>query len=131
MSVVGSDILNVAEDCLLMKHEAGYRSCISRAYYAMYHETNSCLVAAPHFSSNHHSNLIGYLTNTAETKAEPYDSKKLKVLGYNLKQQRDARNDADYHLTELTVTEELASLSLAAANLYFSKWKDLKASKAS
>lgn len=129
--IAGSDILQVAKHCSQMACESGYRSCISRAYYEVFHETLAALVAIPNYSSNHHANLIGYMTKPAEHKAEPFDSQRLKVLGYNLKQQRDSRNEADYHLTEVTVSEDMAKTSLEAANLYLGKWAELKASKAS
>lgn len=129
--IAGNDVLQVAQHCSLMACEAGYRSCISRAYYGVFHETLASLVAIPNYSSNHHANLIGYMTTPSEHKSEPYDSRTLKVLGYNLKQQRDCRNEADYHLTEVTVSEDMAKASLEAANLYLSKWEELKSSKAS
>lgn len=97
----------------------------------MFHEALNSLTCVPNYSSNHHSNLIGYMTNAAENKAEPYDKMALKVLGYNLKQQRGARNEADYHLSEVTISSDMAALSVEAAKLFFSKWHDLKAAKAS
>ncbi len=93
----------------------------------MYHETMSSLAYVPHFSSNHHKNLIGYMVTTSEHKAEPFDSRKLKILGYCLKQQRDARNDADYDLTGLTVSEEMANDVIESADIFFSEWNELKA----
>lgn len=131
MAVSADNILEIAKRCLEMQCEAGYRSCISRAYYAMYHQTLASLQCVPNYSANHHSNLIGYLTNPVETKSEPYDSKKLKVLGYNLKQQRDARNEADYHLSEISISEEVAQSSYEASQLYFSIWADMKSTLAS
>lgn len=71
------------------------------------------------------------MTNAAEHKAEPFESRSLKILGYTLKQQRDARNEADYHLKEVTVSEDMAKASLEAAKLYFSKWYELKSNKLS
>ena len=131
MSITSSDFLNIAKYCLDNDDEAGFRSCISRAYYAMYHESLSSLKFAPKFSSNHHGNLIGYMTTPSEHKAEPFDSHLIKVLGYNLKQQRDARNEADYRITGVTTSREMAEASMAAAKLFFSKWDSLKSAKAS
>ncbi|MCK2177298.1 hypothetical protein [Enterobacter asburiae] len=131
MSIQSSDILNAAKLCLEMNSEAGFRSCTSRAYYSMYHESLDALQCVPNYTSNHHSNLIGYMTTPAETKTEPYDSRVVKVLGYNLKQMRDARNEADYRISELTVSRSMAEASLESAELYFSKWNDLRAAKAS
>jgi hypothetical protein len=53
------------------------------------------------------------------------------VLGYIMKQQRDARNESDYNLTGITVSEEMAKLSLETAQLYFEQWGELKSYKAS
>ncbi len=131
MAVTSSDVLQVAGECLNQKCEGGFRSCISRSYYAMFHHTLSSLQHVPHFSSNHHANLIGYMTNKSENKLEPFDPQKLKVLGYSLRQQRDARNESDYDLTDITVSEDMAKLSFSAAQMYFDKWDELKSSKAS
>lgn len=121
MSVASNDFIKVAQACLEQETEAGYRSCISRAYYGMFHEAMASLTCVPNFSSNHHGNLIGYMTNQAECKPEPYDARALKLLGYNLKQLRDARNEADYHITEVTVSKDMAETNLESARLFFSK----------
>lgn len=131
MSVDSKDILKVAQSCCDLDCEPGFRSCISRSYYAMFHESLANLKNVPSYSSNHHAGLISYMTSPAQTKSEPFDSYKLKVMGYNLKQQRDARNESDYHIKEVTVSKDMALTSIAAANLYFSKWEDLKLSIAS
>lgn len=131
MAVTSNDVLEVASECLKQQCEGGYRSCISRSYYAMFHHTLSCLQHVPHYSANHHANLIGYMTNKAENKLEPFDYQKLKVLGYSLRQQRDARNESDYDLTDISVSEDMAKLSFSTAQLYFDKWDELKSSKAS
>ncbi|HEN4722026.1 TPA: hypothetical protein U5341_000876 [Yersinia enterocolitica] len=131
MSIASTDIVNAAYGCLGQDTEAGYRSCISRSYYGMYHEAMSSLTHVPHFSSNHHGNLIGYMTNTAECKNELYETKRLKLLGYSLKQMRDARNEADYHISEVTVSKEMAETGLESANLFLNKWAELREAKAS
>ncbi|RKT94341.1 UNVERIFIED_ORG: uncharacterized protein (UPF0332 family) [Pantoea allii] len=131
MTVKSADFLQAACECLAQQSEAGYRSCISRAYYAMFHHTQACLLHLPNYSSNHHVNLIGYMTSKSESRNEPFDSHSLKVLGYNLKQLRDARNEADYDLENVTVSEDMAQFGYKCAQLYFTKWADLEASKAS
>lgn len=131
MAVTSNDVLEVANECLKQHCEGGYRSCISRSYYAMFHHTLDCLEHVPRFSSNHHANLIGYMTNKSENKLEPFDSHKLKILGYSLRQQRDARNESDYDLADITVSENMAKSSLSSAQLYFNEWNDLQSSKAS
>lgn len=131
MTVLSSDFIKSACNCLDQDTEVGYRSCISRAYYGMFHEAMMSLEHVPHFSNNHHGNLIGYMTNPAECKNEPYDARRLKVLGYNLKQMRDARNEADYHISEVTVSKQMAEAGLESANLFLGKWSDLREALAS
>lgn len=131
MSIAGADIIDLAGELISFDNEASYRSCISRAYYGMYHETLSNCTCVPVFSGSHHSGLIGYLTTPSEHKLEPYDSRKLKSIGYFLRQQRDARNEADYHLTDVTVSRAMAETSLASSQLLLGKWEELKTPKAS
>lgn len=126
MTTKAAEILKVAEECFSLANEPGYRSCISRAYYGMFHETMSCLQSVPDYSSNHHSNLIGYMTTPAENKSEPFNSKTLKILGYNLRQMRDSRNEADYNLSDVTISQEVAQSVLESAKLYFEKWRNLR-----
>jgi len=124
-------LLGCAGSLIELENESGFRGCISRAYYASYHQALESLQSVPAFSSNHHSNLIGYMSNKAENKLEPYDSAQLKVLGYSLRQQREARNEADYHISEVTVSKEMAETALAGSRLFFQKWNDLKKAIAS
>lgn len=131
MSISGTDIIALAGELVKIDNEASYRSCISRAYYGMYHVTLGNCTCVPVFSGSHHSGLIGYLTTPSEHKMEPYDSRKLKSIGYFLRQQRDARNEADYHLADVTVSKQMAETSLAAAELLLGKWEELKTPKAS
>ncbi|EOZ2961933.1 hypothetical protein LH671_16590 [Enterobacter kobei] len=131
MSINSIDFFNAAKQYSSMADEASWRSAISRAYYSMYHETMVSLTCVPKYTSNHHGNLIGYMTTPAECKGEPYDSRTMRLLGYNLKQLRDARNEADYHIADISVSKEMADTAIASAELYFSKWTALKSAKAS
>ncbi|HEE9786250.1 TPA: hypothetical protein R8F93_000242 [Enterobacter soli] len=131
MTVTSNEVLACADSLYGLKSEPGYRSCISRAYYSSYHHALESLHAVPAYSTNHHSNLIGYMSNKAENKLEPYDPAELKLLGYSLKQQRDARNEADYRISEITVSKEMAETALASSKLFFQKWDDLKKAIAS
>jgi len=131
MSVNSIDFLDAAKHYSLMADEASWRSAISRAYYAMYHETMLSLTCVPKYTNNHHGNLIGYMTTPAECKSEPFDTRSMRVLGYNLKQMRDARNEADYHITDVSVSKEMAETGIESAELYFSKWIEIKSAKAS
>lgn len=126
MAIRSEDILDTASCLLLKDDEAGYRSCISRSYYGMYHKSIESLSCVPSYSTNHHSNLIGYMTSSSECKLEACDPKALRLMGYNLKQMRDARNEADYRISEVTVSKEMAETALESASLFFSKWQDLK-----
>ncbi|XGI80012.1 hypothetical protein ACED16_24340 [Enterobacter hormaechei] len=131
MAIISDDLLRCADSLIELDNEGGFRSCISRAYYASYHHALESLQSVPAFSSNHHSNLIGYMSNKVENKLEPYDSAQLKLLGYNLRQQRAARNEADYHLSEVTVSKEMAETALNSSRLFFQKWSELKQAIAS
>ncbi|NMP26838.1 HEPN domain-containing protein [Rahnella sp. SAP-1] len=131
MSVTSSDILDTARLCLNKKDESGYRSAISRAYYSMLHEAISSLTCLPHFTREHHKNTVGYMSNSAECKNEPYPAMSLKSLAYVLKTQRDARNEADYELQTVTISEEMAQDVIEAAEEFFERWTLLKTPKAS
>jgi uncharacterized protein (UPF0332 family) len=131
MSTCSSDFLDSAKYLFLKGDEIGYRCAISRAYYSMFHESLASLQSVPNYSSNHHKNLIGYMTTPSEHKLEPYDSMSIKVLGYNLRQLREARNEADYHISEVTVSQGMAELAIESAQFYFSKWTELKSAIAS
>ncbi|EMO5815999.1 HEPN domain-containing protein [Raoultella planticola] len=131
MCVNSIDFVSAARLCLNHGDEVGYRSCISRAYYGMFHEAMTSLTNVPAYSANHHGNLIGYMTTASECKNEPFDKHKLKVMGYNLKQMRDCRNEADYDITEVTVSKEMAEAGIEAADIFFGKWLALKEAKAS
>ncbi|MNG65655.1 hypothetical protein D3C73_197080 [compost metagenome] len=94
----------------------------------MYHEALGNLACIPDFHSNHHANLIGYMSNKSECKGEPYDSKRLKVLAYRLMQQRGERNRADYEITT-DIPKEAALLAIETAKRFINDWDELKESK--
>jgi len=85
----------------------------------------------PSFTHEHHKNTVGYMSSPSECKSEPYPTQKLKSLAFVLRQWRDARNEADYDLTGVTVSKEMGEVAIAAAELYFEKWEELKSAKAS
>lgn len=130
MSITSRDILSSAKNCFSHGNEADLRNAISRAYYAMYHEARDSLTSPPNYAGSQHSNLIGYLKNKSENKLEPYDSFKLKLLGYQLDQQRRARTDADYEIDSLDINEAIASVAIKTAEDFFDEWVTLKTSKA-
>lgn len=132
MSQISShDILTTAKHCAAEGTEAGARSATSRAYYSMLHEAISSLEHLPNFSHEHHKNTVGYMTNSAECKNEPFPVRSLKALGFVLKQWRDARNEADYDLAGVTWTKDNAQDGIEAAEEFFQRWSELKTSKAS
>lgn len=127
MSILGSDLLGSAKKIFESAEacEVDFRNAISRAYYGMYHMALESLQNVPNFSGNHHSSLFGYMSNTAETKSEPFDSHKLKLLAYKLKQQRNARNDADYRIKDIMVSKEVCFATLEAADAFFGEWSQI------
>lgn len=110
MSVSGDDFLNSAHEFLDKKREIDYRNFISRGYYGMYHKVQAVLNYMPNVSGSHHSALIDYLRNSSQHKNEPYDSMKLKSLGYTMKQERLYRNKADYELNCEEINEKQVEL---------------------
>lgn len=110
MSVSGDDFLNSAHEFLDKKREIDYRNFISRGYYGMYHKVQAVLNYMPNVSGSHHSALIEYLSNSSQHKNEPYDSMKLKSLGYTMKQERLYRNKADYELNCEEINEKQIEL---------------------
>ncbi|EHD2124074.1 HEPN domain-containing protein [Salmonella enterica] len=129
MSINSGDFLDSARLCLEQDDEVSYRNCISRAYYGMFHESMASLKHVPFYKFSRHRGLIVYMTSAAECKQEPYDKHQLKVMGYNLKQMRDCRNEADYDITRVTISREIAESGMAAADIFFNKWADIKQSE--
>lgn len=125
------DILATAKHCAAEGTEGGARSATSRAYYSMLHEAMDSLEHMPNFTHEHHKNTVGYMTTPSECKNESFPTQRLKSLGFVLRQWRDARNEADYDLVGVTWTQENAQDAIDAAEEFFQRWNDLKASKAS
>lgn len=131
MPVTSQHILDTAKLCLSENSESGSRSAISRSYYSMLHESMGSLTCMPHFSHDHHKNTVGYMVTPSECKGEPYPTQTLKSLGWVLKQWRDARNEADYDLTNVTVSNDMGQDAIEAAEIFFERWSQLKSAKAS
>ncbi|CNH77985.1 MULTISPECIES: HEPN domain-containing protein [Yersinia] len=130
MSITSNEVLLSAKNCYSHGCEADFRNAVSRAYYAMYHEARDSLTCRPNYAGSQHSNLIGYLKNKSENKLEPHDTFKMKLLGYQLDQQRRARTDADYELESLDITEAIANVAIKTAEEFFDEWLVLKTLKA-
>lgn len=117
MSISGKDILTAANKCMELQSEAGFRSAISRAYYALYHETCSALKHCPPTT---HEGVVQYLLTDARRKNEPYVLTDLVSVGAVLRQQKTKRKLADYQL-EKEVLESEASASITAVKKILSK----------
>lgn len=74
---------------------------------------------------------MGYMSTPSECKSEPYPTNTLKSLAFVLRQWRDARNEADYDLTNVTVSKEMGQDAIEAAELYFERWEQLKSARVS
>ncbi|CAH6101008.1 hypothetical protein [Citrobacter koseri] len=126
MSIQGKEFLNASRACLSSGCEAGYRSAVSRAYYALYHETCEVLTCCPPTT---HDGVVKYLTSDARRKSEPYELMSLIQLGAVLKQQKTKRKRADYELLE-TVLESEALSSITAVDKMLTKIADMKSKAA-
>ncbi|EDQ2625860.1 hypothetical protein ZG05_004388 [Salmonella enterica subsp. enterica] len=110
MSIQGKDFIDASRICLAAGSESGFRSAISRAYYALYHETCGILTCCPPTT---HDGVVQYLTSDARRKNEPYEMMSLIQLGAILKQQKTKRKRADYELAETILqTEAISSVSV-------------------
>ncbi|MCG7367631.1 hypothetical protein MHZ90_16060 [Pantoea sp. ACRSH] len=108
MSIQGKDIFTVAQSCLNNSDEHFSRSAISRAYYALYHETCAILKHCPPTT---HDGVVQYLLTGTRRKAEPYELMDLICIGAVLKQQKEKRKAADYSLdTDITSAEANSSV---------------------
>lgn len=122
MSITSKDFLSVAENSLAMGNEAGYRGCISRAYYGLFHATLDMLCCCPNTT---HAGLIDYLLVGNDRKREPYKLMDLIKVGAVLRQQKMKRKIADYDLNmDVPETEARLSLSVSAGLIeYINKMK--------
>lgn len=126
MSIQGKEFIRAAQASMSSDCEAGFRSAISRAYYAMYHETCGILTCCPPTS---HDGVVQYLTTDARRKSEPYELMSLVQLGAVLKQQKTKRKRADYQLAE-DISSSEANASLSAVEKMLAKIDAMKISVA-
>ncbi|EAC1462167.1 hypothetical protein ACLADH_003126 [Escherichia coli] len=122
MSIQGKEFIDASRACLDTGIESGFRSAISRAYYAFYHETCGLLTCCPPTT---HDGVVQYLISDARRKDEPYELMSLIQLGAVLKQQKMKRKRADYDLTE-TILQTEASSSIAVVNKMLDKIAEMK-----
>ncbi|HDK6344392.1 hypothetical protein [Klebsiella quasipneumoniae] len=122
MSIQGKDIFLVAESCAKSGDEHFSRSAISRAYYALYHETCSLLKACPPTT---HDGVVQYLLTGSRRRGEPYDLMDLIRIGAVLKQQKEKRKAADYAL-DMEITQAEAASSVDAVRKILAKIAEIK-----
>ncbi len=91
--------------------EIGYRNCISRSYYGMYHTVLNVLCYMPNPENfSVHQALFRYLASPAPE--EKHDKIVLRKISYILKQAKESRCLADYELTIDDITENSSNLAL-------------------
>lgn len=114
MSVSSSHFYESAKTSLAAADEMGFRNCVSRSYYAMYHEVLSVLTESvpSYVGMGSHACLLTYLQDSHSP--EPHDKQQLKRLSFILKMQRDKRHDADYELDSDGIDDSVAQDSLDA-----------------
>lgn len=126
MPVESNDFYEVAKDSYRLSTEIGYRNCVSRAYYSMYHcalEIVTCEI--PKYEKHSvHGCLLTYLKEGASE--EPYNPTKLRILSYILRQHRENRNKADYELDTDKVNQLMADAAISAAAKVASMCDELK-----
>ncbi len=127
MAVNGQHFLDFAKKNLLAGDEISCRNCISRAYYAMYHETRDTLTAAPNFQQSPHDGLIKYLRGNASRGNEPFEKNKMLALAALLEQQKGKRHKADYYLDE-TIDGGTAQEAIFFADKLFKICDELRSS---
>lgn len=114
MAVSSADFLSAATDCRAIGSEIGYRNCISRAYYGVYHAAIPVAQAhCPDLNSNSymgdHQRLIERFMKAG--------SKEAKRVGYVLQAMKVARHRADYDLG-VSVSESEADQALRNATAF-------------
>jgi uncharacterized protein (UPF0332 family) len=114
MAVSGNDFIIAAEACKDLESEIGYRMCVGRSYYAMYHLVKDLLVCnvPPCKKGGMHEALVVYLQTP---NAEPYCKKELRKLSYILTQGKTLRREADYYLDSDDINKQTAETQIQQA----------------
>ena len=107
MSVSGNDFLSIAEMYKDLDSEIGYRMCVGRSYYAMYHLVKDLLThtVPPCKRGGMHEALVVYLQTH---NSEPYCKIELRKLSYILTQGKTLRREADYELDSDDINKDTA-----------------------
>jgi uncharacterized protein (UPF0332 family) len=111
MSVSGNDFLSAAEVYKDLDTEIGYRMCVGRSYYAMYHLVKDLLVCnVPTCNKGGmHESLVVYLRTQC---TEPYCKTELRKLSYILTQGKTLRKEADYQLDSDDINKQTAETQI-------------------
>lgn len=127
MPVSRECFLTSAQDSMATGSEIGYRNCISRSYYSMYHSVLAILENdIPHYSDGGvHASLLKYLEFSGS--CEPHCSRQLRVLSYILKSARDMRCKADYDIESDQISKPSAEDAITRANRVIAMCDTLKA----
>lgn len=119
MSTTVSGLLASAEFLLQNgSNEADRRACISRAYYAAYHDCKCwhdalpIMGALPAQGGGVHADLIGRLQNPLVRDSE--QAKNSRRRAYMLKAMKDVRTKADYQLSDEISSVETEQLLVNA-----------------
>lgn len=111
MSITSSDLIDVAKKCITFQSESGFRTSISKSYYAVYHSVCELLQNGPSAS---HQGVIDYLQGDAQRGSEKYSPKELKALSFVLSNLKGQRKIADYYLND-NVEKDKASVAIRTA----------------
>lgn len=119
MAVKASDFIAVAEACVQLGSEIGYRNAVARSYYAMYHQVLDLLAEQPYQKNGVgvHSSLIQYLQNPSPE--EECDRTNLKRLALMLKAAKTNRVKADYNLDSTIFNKCVSEDAIASAQRLF------------
>lgn len=115
MGVSEEQLLRWAEDPT-SEAEVGRRAAISRAYYATYHKCKSYpeeyhLAEEP--GKGMHETLINSLIKGHGPEIDEATQRKLRSIGYKLRQARDRRKNADYEIG-IDITDDDVQVQLIA-----------------
>ncbi|MCU8062503.1 HEPN domain-containing protein [Shewanella sp. SM55] len=127
MAVSRECFLQSAKEAMVTGTEIGYRNCVSRSYYSMYHAVLAILKNEVPFDNGGgvHFKLIKYLENAG--KSEPHCAKKLKKLAYFLKISKDQRCKADYEIDRNHIAKSSAEDAISRASRVMAMCDELAA----
>lgn len=105
MAIKPLDLSEFSKEVAKLNNEAAYRAAASNAYYSCFHYSQPLAALLDDAGGKGvHEQLLARFTNSAMTKA--------KSIGYQMKQCRDTRVDADYKLN-IEFTEARAQTAIS------------------